>query len=258
MRHAHQFEGDGRQDHRTDELRLPADDRIKTAQRAFVENALLARLGDEARAELAPLLQRVDLAARARIGGSDINGRNRCLFLTSGLASCALVDRRRQRIEVAVVGREGAIGLTAFPGRDVETRTVMLAPGSGVMLERSDLRRLSGHSIEFAAVAQAACADLLQQSAGNLLAAARYGVKQRVARWLLIATERARLDALPVTHEMIATALGVRRAGVSLAFGALRAERAIDCGRRTVTVLDRPLLIEASAGSYTAVGREQA
>jgi len=264
VRYAHQSDGIERlsrsieQDHRSEAARPATADAVEVFHRTFIGNQLLVRLSDTARAELAPLLQRVELPAGAAIGAADANGREQCFFLTSGLASCALIDRRRERIEVAVVGCESAIGLSAFAARDGQMRIRMLAPGSALKIGCADLARLTGRSAEIAALARAAVADFLQQSTGNLLAAARYGVEQRVARWLLIATERARLDALPVTHETIAMALGVRRAGVSLALNAQRAARAIECGRRTVTILDRPLLVEAAGGSYTAMGRERA
>lgn len=257
MRHAQLASSIGHQALCIDTVRSVSDDTIKFAQRAFGESQLLACLGMEARAELAPLLQRVDLPSRARISTTDANGRDHCLFLTSGLASCALIDRRRERIEVAVVGRECALGLSAFAAGDDEARITMLVPGSAMKIDRTELARLSAHSTEIAAMVQSAQADLLQQSASSLLAAARYDVEQRVARWLLIATERARLDSLPVTHETIAMALGVRRAGVSLALNALREKQAIECSRRAIAVVDRALLSEASAGSYTAIAREQ-
>jgi len=49
-----------------------------------------------------------------------------------------------------------------------------------------------------------------------------FQIKQRLARWLLISQDRARVSQFPVTQEFLGLMLSVRRAGVPRAAGQLQ------------------------------------
>ncbi|APO71075.1 helix-turn-helix domain-containing protein (plasmid) [Rhizobium gallicum] len=53
------------------------------------------------------------------------------------------------------------------------------------------------------------------QLAHSALANARYSMKERLARWLLMCHDRLEGDNLALTHEFLGMMLGVRRAGVT-------------------------------------------
>ena len=85
---------------------------------------------------------------------------------------------------------------------------------------------------------------------------ARHAIEQRLARWLLIAHDRAGADEFPITHEFMAMMLGVRRPGVSLAAGALNKAGLIRYARGRMAVTDRPGLEAASCECYHVARRE--
>ena len=84
----------------------------------------------------------------------------------------------------------------------------------------------------------------------------RHTLPERLARWLLMAHDRAEDDDLPLRHEFLSMMLGVRRAGVTVAAGALRAAGLIGSSNGKITVLDRRGLEAASCGCYRVVTRE--
>ena len=85
---------------------------------------------------------------------------------------------------------------------------------------------------------------------------ARHVIEQRLARWLLIAHDRADGDEFPMTHDFVSMMLGVRRPGVSLAAGVLQRAGLIRYIRGRMAVTDRPGLEAASCECYHTVRRE--
>ena len=76
---------------------------------------------------------------------------------------------------------------------------------------------------------------------GSLSAACngRHTLPERLPRWLLTARDRAPSDQMPLSHEFLSMMLGVRRAGVRVAVGTLKAAGLIHNTHGQVTILDR-------------------
>ncbi|AIC31447.1 helix-turn-helix domain-containing protein (plasmid) [Rhizobium etli bv. mimosae str. IE4771] len=87
------------------------------------------------------------------------------------------------------------------------------------------------------------------QLAHSALAAAKYSMHQRLARWLLMCHDRLAGD-VPVTHEFLAAMLGVRRSGITEHLHVLEGIHAIKSTRGNVRILDRRALIEVAGGCY--------
>jgi DNA-binding transcriptional MocR family regulator len=75
-------------------------------------------------------------------------------------------------------------------------------------------------------------------------------LEERLARWLLMCHNRVKGDEMTLTHEFLATMLGVRRAGVTIALHMLESQGLIRATRGVVTIQDREGLEEAADGSY--------
>ena len=82
---------------------------------------------------------------------------------------------------------------------------------------------------------------------------AHHNLPERLARWLLMAHDRAESDTLPLTQEFLSIMLAVRRPGVTVAARSLQAIGAIDYERGRILVRDRARLEEASCECYGLV-----
>jgi CRP-like cAMP-binding protein len=91
---------------------------------------------------------------------------------------------------------------------------------------------------------------LMIQMAFTALANGRYKIEERLARWLLMADDRAGSDTIHLTHEFLALMLGARRAGVTNALSAFQKRGVLRVARGSISILNRRALEEAANGSY--------
>jgi CRP-like cAMP-binding protein len=96
---------------------------------------------------------------------------------------------------------------------------------------------------------QALIEQLLVSNACN----AAHGVKERLARWLLMMRDRNDGDVLPITQTLLAEMLGVQRPTVTHALQTFQKKGIVSAGRRQVAILDRERLLGESCECYMAV-----
>jgi CRP-like cAMP-binding protein len=160
--------------------------------------------------------------------------------------------------EVANIGNEGIVGVSAFLGVDTlgarESFQVEV-PGQARAMdvatfikaaERDPLRSLVEHHIQAQFI----------QVAQRMACVAFHSIPERCSRWLLLTHDRVGDRDFPLTQEFLAQMLGVRRASVSVAAGALQNAGLISYSRGRVTILDRDGLEGAACECYGIMRRE--
>jgi DNA-binding transcriptional regulator YhcF (GntR family) len=91
----------------------------------------------------------------------------------------------------------------------------------------------------FARYADCMLAQIFQSTACNAV----HSIEQRTAKWILSAMERIDgSDAVPLTHEQLATLLGVGRSYASRVIQIFRAEEILETRRGSIVVRDRDAL----------------
>jgi DNA-binding FadR family transcriptional regulator len=77
----------------------------------------------------------------------------------------------------------------------------------------------------------------------GIFSAASHSIEQRTAKWIISAMERTDdADAVPLTHEQLATMLGVGRSYVSRVIQTFKAEGVLETRRGSILVRDREAL----------------
>lgn len=221
-----------------------------------LNNRLLSLLPPDAFEMLSPHLENVDLPIKRSLVDSNQATKFVC-FIESGFASVVATSTDEESVEVGHVGREGMTGYHVLLDVDLTPdKTFMQASGSGFLLPVSQLASMteafpSAHKMLLRYVH---CCEL--QLAHSALANARYNISERLARWLLMCHDRLESDDLPLTHELLALMLGVRRSGVTGELHVLEGAHAIRATRGNVHVRDRQKLEEIAGGSYGLPERE--
>ena len=163
-------------------------------------------------------------------------------------------------VEVAMTGREGLVGASVLLDPDAVAvhEAFVQIPGAAWRVPAQALREAVEASPALRQYLLRHVQFLVAQGAQAAACNARHTVPQRLARWLLMAHDRADGDELALRQEAVSLMLGVRREGVNLAAGALQDAGLIRQARGRITVLDRPGLERAACGCYRAVRDAQA
>jgi CRP-like cAMP-binding protein len=146
-------------------------------------------------------------------------------------------------IEVQMIGREGIIGLPYLLGAEAPTQQVIVqVPGSAWRMNAALLKAEFDRRETLRRVVLRLASAALAVTRQNAVCDRLHTVEQRLARWLLEASNRLRSDTMPMMHELLARLLGVRRAGITETAGQLRHSGLIRYCRGRVTIIDRERL----------------
>ena len=178
-------------------------------------------------------------------------------FPTTAIVSLLFFSENGSTSEIAVVGREGLVGVSIFMGGgSTRSRAVVQSAGqvlrldAGLMREEFDRGGAATHLM--LRYTQA----LITQMAQTAVCNRHHSLDQQLCRWLLLSLDRVNGSKLVMTQELIAANLGVRREGVTEAAVRLQDAGLIRYARGRIKVLDRPALEARTCECYAVVKRE--
>ena len=223
--------------------------------RPAAHNQLLAALPSTVLERLLPNLCRVVLPLRQVLYHPDVPI-EAAYFPESGMISLVVNMNDGMQAEVGVMGREGMVGGPLLLGVDTSfAEAVVQVPGAALRMGAREFRHALEANASFRTLLlryqEALQAQVMQTAACN----GRHGLKQRLARWLLMAHDCGAGDKLPLTQDFTAMMLGVHRPSVTVVAGALQRAGLVRYSGGQVTVLDRPSLEAASCECYALVKR---
>ena len=163
------------------------------------------------------------------------------------------VDQKRT-LEVGMVGNEGMVGMPMAMGIRVSAvRALVQGSGTALRMTAARFRTEFKNNLPLQRALfrynHLLMAQISQTAACNRF----HDAEQRLARWLLMTSDRLHADEFLLTHEFLGHMLGVRRVGVTKAAGALHLRKLIDYSRGKIRILDREGLEEAACTCYRIV-----
>src|SRR6266481_5236530 len=221
-----------------------------------VSNRLLTYLSPEDQERLVRFLEPVELAYKRPLYNAD-ERIEFVHFIESGVGSLVCMMADGQAAEVGTIGNEGLIGLPVLLGDSRAPSSMYVqVPGRGLRMRARAFRELLDQSPRMRAALLRYTHVFFNHIALTAACAHFHSLEQRCCRWLLMTHDRMPSDTFLLTHEFLSMMLGVRRAGVSVAAGALQRAGLIRYQRDRKSVLDRKGLEERSCECYAVTRTE--
>lgn len=218
-------------------------------------NLLLASLPRRERALIAPLLTRHHLASGTRLTRAHEDG-GVVYFPETAVVCVGAVATRDAVFGLGMIGCEGIVGWSALIGGEAnhQYESVHLNGGFALAADRAAFVALCSAEPVFLQTMLRFAYLFSLQLADTLLSNVRDPVEVRLCRWVLMFHDRLADNELPITHDVLAALLAVRRATVTDALHILEGERLVICTRGRIIVRSRDAL-QARAG--TAYGHAE-
>ncbi len=182
---------------------------------------------------------------------------NYVYFPRSGIMSSVIIMLDGATCEVAAVGMEGMLGLSAVLGatRSAEEVFCQIAPCNCRRMLATEFAAEVHRGGSFREMIYAYTRNAMVSSSRLIACNALHPLNGRCARWLLTCRDRVASDEFGMTQEFLATMLGVRRATVTAAAGALQDDGLISYRHGHIKILDGPGLEKAACECYEAIRR---
>jgi len=174
-------------------------------------------------------------------------------FPLSGFVSLSTLLHGHPPLSVDLVGNEGMLGAVLALGVPAATTRALVCNAgrawrfqascfqSELLGSRSLLRAVHGYLFE-----------QIARLTRNVACTHFHEIEPRLARWLLMAHDRAHTDQFHLTHESLASMLGAHRSGITIAAGVLARRNLIAYTRGKIHILDRPGLEQIACECYAA------
>jgi len=160
-----------------------------------------------------------------------------------------LVDGRM--VEVAIAGRDTAVGLSTFVSRSTRANcTQVVQSGTASRVVFSDFVRLTKGHRDLDRVLDAYLKRYFRQLTQKAICNMFHSVEERLCTWLLMLEDRCGRGQLILTHEQIARAIGVHRPSISRIARVLKKNELIGYSRGNLSIRDRAHMEKFACACY--------
>lgn len=229
---------------------------MKGARHSPTSNVVLASLPTEEYRRILPDLEFVELVA-GEIVHKPAHPQGHVVFPISGISSLNYHMEDGTSVAVALVGREGMLGISSFmDGALPTTQATAQGTGQAFKLSTAVVRRELRIGARLQSLGLRFIQALITQMAQTAVCNRYHTLDQQICRWMLLSLDRTAGNELSMTQESIAQMLGVRREGITAAAGKLQGSGFIRYSRGRISVMDRGAL-EACVCECYAVVRDE-
>src|SRR5689334_9814256 len=160
-------------------------------------------------------------------------------------------------IETSMVGCESVVGISTILGSGRSRQWVWVTVGgTALQLESTFLNRLLVNNEAALKALLRSYRTLVTQVSQRCVCNTRHTILERLCCWLLMIHDRVGGDNLCLTQEMIASRVGARRAGITVAAGMLQSMKGIEYRRGQLHIIDREVLERTVCECYNIMSSD--
>lgn len=175
-------------------------------------------------------------------------------FPVDGIISLLTVMKDGSGVETATTGREGMVGMGLFHGvAEAAQQAVIQVPGQCYAVDGDTFQSLLPQMPTLNRLLHRFSVVLFTLAAQNSGCNRKHSIEERCCRWMLMVADRLDQSSFDLTHDFIAQMLGVRRASVTEALGALEKRGLVKTSRGRITIVDREGLERCSCECYDII-----
>lgn len=224
---------------------------------APIYNRLLAALPVEEYARLLPDLEQIPLNY-----GDNIYERGEKIeylyFPGSGIISLLAAAEEEATLEVGIVGREGIVGIAVFLGVEASNnRAVVQGQGFAMRIGAPEFLTECGRRGMLPQLLKRYTQSLLAQISQSAVCYRYHPAEDRLARWLLMTSDRMATNEFHLTQDFLSNMLGVRREAVNKSAVILQQQQLISYSRGNILITDRQGLELRACQCYAMIKAEE-
>jgi CRP-like cAMP-binding protein len=217
----------------------------------FLKNRLLAKIIAAEPDYLLPRLQVIEVPFNHTLynEGDWITA---VYFPINSLISSLAVLEDGTTVEISMIGRDGIAGMPAIVGPRTNQFWMRVCVGGSVgKLDADVLTDVFNKNRRVQKLLLHSYNSLVTQISQRSVCNVRHSVMQRFCCWLLMAQDRVGIENMPLTQELIASKLGARRAGITVAARGLYDRKAIEYKRGLLHIKNRSLIEQEACECYS-------
>lgn len=175
-------------------------------------------------------------------------------FPLDAVASGLAIMEDGTTIETAMIGNDSVIGISSILGSGRSRQWVWVTiGGNAIQLEKNLVDKVFVHNEIALKAFLSAYRSLVTQVSQRCVCNTRHTILERLSCWLLMIHDRVPKTNLSLTQEMIASRVGARRAGITVAAGMLQEMGAIGYRRGQLHILNRSVLEQMVCECYNLI-----
>lgn len=179
------------------------------------------------------------------------------IFPITAIISLLYTTQEGTSSEIAVVGNDGVVGVSVFMGGNATpNQAIVQSAGMAYRLKTHIAKNVGLTTSPLLYVLLNYTQALIAQIAQTAVCNRHHSIDQQLCRRILLSLDRLPSDDLAMTHELLASLLGVRRESITTAALKLQEAGAINYSRGHIKVLDREILEDRTCECYAIVKNE--